>query len=140
MGRLPLPACHHKQAGRGQQGGFGDVTCAQRHHPVTVDVLKYYWQGLGSPVKVLTADLKVWKVFKVGRPSHGLADCGVVGVFHIQAAQRRLPWVGHREESLREPLESMPMVDQGKVVPDHIPQGEGIKELVPQEDVLCTQL
>ena len=47
--------------------------------------------------------------------SGGFADCGVVGVFHIEATKRRFPRVGHREKTLGESLQSVPVVDQSEV-------------------------
>ena len=50
--------------------------------------------------------------------SGGFADCGVVGVLHIETAQGRLSRIGHREESLREAFQPMAVVDHCQVFSD----------------------
>ena len=59
---------------------------------------------------------KIWQVCEVGRSSRGLTDSAVVRVLHVKTTQRRFSRVGRREETLREALQAMPMVDHGKML------------------------
>ena len=40
----------------------------------------------------------------------------MVRVLHVKTTQRRLSRVGHREETLREALQAMSMIDHGKML------------------------
>ena len=77
---------------------------------------------------------------EVLRPPDSLTDYGVVLVLRVQTAQGALTGVCHREKTLSEPFDPVAVVNLSQVPPDDLPGGEGVQELVPQQDVLGAQL
>ena len=64
----------------------------------------------------------------------------VMLVFSIKTTESTFSRVCHSEETFRESLDPVAVVDLSKMLPYHLPQGEGIKKLVPQKNIFGTQL
>ena len=92
------------------------------------------------PVQVSAADSEVREAGKVGGLADSLVDQRVVLVLSVQTAQGALARVGHGEKALSKPPEPVAVAHLGQVPLDHLPEGEGIQKLVPQQNVFSAQL